>query len=60
MITFYLERLHGWNKEWAVIGYCDGEEISRETFFELYYARMHLLSLEDDGNVCIDTTMTGY
>lgn len=60
MITFYLE--HVGPSTWTVTGYDDdwGKPISIETFFELYSARMHLTELEDDGILCIDTTMVGY
>jgi hypothetical protein len=58
MITFYLDLMGP--GVWTVTGYGDEGQVSEETFFDLYSARMHLTELEEDGNVCIDTTMVGY
>lgn len=62
MLTFYLELHHeqGSASVVTITGYGDEGVISRETFFSLYSARMRLTEIEDEGNVCIDTTMVGY
>ena len=58
MLSFYLERnSKDTGREWVITGYDDeARENSRETFYELYKARMRLYDLEDEGYFCKDMT----
>jgi len=58
MITYYLEQISV--STFTITGHGDEGITSRDTYFSLEIARMRLTELEEDGNVCIDTLMTGY
>jgi hypothetical protein len=54
MINFYLEQADAGS--WTITGYGDEGEVSKQTYFSLYNARMALYALEDEGYWCKDCT----